>query len=823
MMIIRGELPSKGYLSPSDKKCANTFLQQEEEDEEVNKEFYNKIGDIIEYIDTSRNKILLIQSENLTKRKEVTNEYDFLKKVGEVCKKSCDYYFDTNIKYHEACENFSILFKIFYDSLIYIVKKNEEADHVQTILQQIEDNISMEKLEKEKMNILLKDKLNELEKNVFFMKNESVNLNNKIQELDYQINQHKESFDSFSTLTNLNCEKLIVLQNQYNSLTNKRESITRSIAKKGDTMEMCKYNFVQQKKKLEEEKNELMVKEKEYTHKIEHLEICRQEICSNNTRLQSQVQFVESQVNSQEYYEKIIEEGLSNSMDTKKEIEENLSTHKNEINKIIEKIKKCKLEKKKGNEKYNELQKKFGKLQKELEKKENDALEFKKKYNDINEHVKNEEYTLNQYILQDLKKKKNLLQEEITNYKEEIKTLILKEKEKKLNNHQYNNINHIDIKDDIDTYIDSVETNLLIQELEYILNEMKKKIKEEEEEIWKKNRELQNENIKINELQNKINEEYNNEKEINSDIQVIQEKLIILDNKEKQNQQNINHLKEEINSMELKNNKNKEEIQHLENKINENKQKIENHILQIHKEYEQKNKILYETNNFYTDINSKEKKQLKDDIDTYTQQIKIQYDLQKEKIEKQEKQKVDEEFKYLDQEIKKKDDLLNYYKELLNKQENNTNVNIINYAQPDNEQPTQEINPYEDIKENRKSIQNKKMNSSNTYNNFNKYKLYTMPDQYKIGYFDVTSPNDMRRKSIKYQNRSVKSPHITRLLEKIKNRKECHTLVASKKTPLTQANSINEKDNNRKSSNHKALTKTKKNQNDNSFDLFQHL
>ncbi|ETW30607.1 hypothetical protein PFFCH_01909 [Plasmodium falciparum FCH/4] len=237
-MIIRGELPSKGYLSPSDKKCANTFLQQEEEDEEVNKEFYNKIGDIIEYIDTSRNKILLIQSENLTKRKEVTNEYDFLKKVGEVCKKSCDYYFDTNIKYHEACENFSILFKIFYDSLIYIVKKNEEADHVQTILQQIEDNISMEKLEKEKMNILLKDKLNELEKNVFFMKNESVNLNNKIQELDYQINQHKESFDSFSTLTNLNCEKLIVLQNQYNSLTNKRESITRSIAKKGDTMEM---------------------------------------------------------------------------------------------------------------------------------------------------------------------------------------------------------------------------------------------------------------------------------------------------------------------------------------------------------------------------------------------------------------------------------------------------------------------------------------------------------------------------------------------------------------------------------------------------------
>ncbi|ETW30605.1 hypothetical protein PFFCH_01907 [Plasmodium falciparum FCH/4] len=352
---------------------------------------------------------------------------------------------------------------------------------------------------------------------------------------------------------------------------------------------------------------------------------------------------------------------------------------------------------------------------------------------------------------------------------------------------------------------------------------MKKKIKEEEEEIWKKNRELQNENIKINELQNKINEEYNNEKEINSDLQVIQEKLIILDNKEKQNQQNINHLKEEINSMELKNNKNKEEIQHLENKINENKQKIENHILQIHKEYEQKNKILYETNNFYTDINSKEKKQLKDDIDTYTQQIKIQYDLQKEKIEKQEKQKVDEEFKYLDQEIKKKDDLLNYYKELLNKQENNTNVNIINYAQPDNEQPTQEINPYEDIKENRKSIQNKKMNSSNTYNNFNKYKLYTMPDQYKIGYFDVTSPNDMRRKSIKYQNRSVKSPHITRLLEKIKNRKECHTLVASKKTPLTQANSINEKDNNRKSSNHKALTKTKKNQNDNSFDLFQHL
>ncbi|KOB85763.1 hypothetical protein PFDG_01240 [Plasmodium falciparum Dd2] len=641
MMIIRGELPSKGYLSPSDKKCANTFLQQEEEDEEVNKEFYNKIGDIIEYIDTSRNKILLIQSENLTKRKEVTNEYDFLKKVGEVCKKSCDYYFDTNIKYHEACENFSILFKIFYDSLIYIVKKNEEADHVQTILQQIEDNISMEKLEKEKMNILLKDKLNELEKNVFFMKNESVNLNNKIQELDYQINQHKESFDSFSTLTNLNCEKLIVLQNQYNSLTNKRESITRSIAKKGDTMEMCKYNFVQQKKKLEEEKNELMVKEKEYTHKIEHLEICRQEICSNNTRLQSQVQFVESQVNSQEYYEKIIEEGLSNSMDTKKEIEENLSTHKNEINKIIEKIKKCKLEKKKGNEKYNELQKKFGKLQKELEKKENDALEFKKKYNDINEHVKNEEYTLNQYILQDLKKKKKF----------------------------------------------------------------------EEEEIRKKNRDLQNENIKINELQNKINEEYNNEKEINSDIQVIQEKLIILDNKEKQNQQNINHLKEEINSMELKNNKNKEEIQHLENKINENKQKIENHILQIHKEYEQKNKILYETNNFYTDINSKEKKQLKDDIDTYTQQIKIQYDLQKEKIEKQEKQKVDEEFKYLDQEIKKKDDLLNYYKELLNKQENNTNVNIINYAQPDNEQPTQEINPYEDIKENRKSIQNKKMNS----------------------------------------------------------------------------------------------------------------
>ncbi|SOV77187.1 conserved Plasmodium protein, unknown function [Plasmodium sp. gorilla clade G3] len=823
MMIIRGEFSSKGHISPSNKKYPDMFLQYDEQDEAVNKEFYNKMGDIIEYIDTSRNKISLIQSENLTKRKELTNEYAFLKKIGEVCKKSCDYYFDTNIKYHEACENFSILFKIFYDSLIYIVKKNEEADHVQAILQQIEDNISMKKLEKEKINILLKDKLNEIEKNISFMKNESVNLNNKIQEIEYQINQHKESFDSFSTLTNLNCEKLIVLQNQYNSLTDKRENITRSITKKGDTMEMCKYNFVEQKKKLEEEKNELIVKEKEYKHKIEHLEICRKEIYSNNTRLESQVQFVESQVSSQEYYEKIINEGLSNSMNTKKEIEENLIAHKNEINKIIEKIKKCKLEKKKGNDKYNELQKKFSKLQKELEIKENDAHELKKVYNDINEHVKNEEYTLNQYILQDLKKKRNLLQEEIVNYKEEIKTLILKEKEKKLNNHQYNIINHIDIKDDINTYIDYVQTNLIIQELECILNEMKKKIKEEELKVWKKNREIQNENIKINELQNKMNEEYKNEKEIDSDVLVMEEKLIILQNKEKENQQNINHVKEEINSMELKNNKNKEEIQHLENKINVNKQKIENQILQIHKEYEQKNKILYETNNYYTDINSKEKKKLKDDIDTYTQQIKIKYDLEKEKLEKEEKQKVDEEFKYLDQEIKKKDDLINYYKELLNKHENNTNMNIINYIQPDNIQGTKEMNPYEDIKENRKSIQKKKMNSSNTYNNFNKYKLYTMPDQYKIGYFDVTSPNDMRRKSIKYQNRSVKSPHITRLLEKIKNRKECHTLVGSKKTPLTQANSINEKDNNRKSSNNKALTKTKKTQNDNSFDLFQHL
>ncbi|CRG97215.1 conserved Plasmodium protein, unknown function [Plasmodium gallinaceum] len=761
----------------------------------VNKEFNSKMDSLIELTENSRNKISLLESQNKTKKKEVEGEYIFLKKIGDVCKRSCDYYYETNINFLESCGNFNILFKTFSNSLVMINKKNEDAEKTKEILKKYEEKELLYMKEKEEIYEKIKKELQESVNHINFMNNESVNMTNKIKEIDYQINQHKEAFESFNILTNLNYEKINLLENDLKKLGDEKDSIINNIDENKESINICRQNLINQKSELDEKNDKLILKEKELKFQKENLIIKKNELVSNNLRIKSQLQFLENQISSQEYYLNVINSGLNNTLNTKKELEENEENIETEINNLLIMIEKIDEEKRKENDKFNELHIKLDELRNGLKTKEEELIGLKNEEKILNDQIENEKKKLNKNMLNDLTKEKNIIEEEITNYKEEIKNLILNEK------------NKIDING-IDIDVNYKENQNLLSNLEDILEKMKIKIKEEQDEQWKKDREIQNINAKICELIEKLDEEKKKKNEIDIFINSKKEELNELKNKEKDSEKHLLDIKGEMKKLEFSYKKENDEIKETKKILKEICKKTESEIMQLHKDYDEKTKNLYSSKNYKIDINSVEKKKMKEEIDEYFEKIKKEYELKKKEFEKDEKGKNDEENKQLDEELKKKDDLINYYKELLSKHKDNESDK--KYLEDDKGNEIQNNNSKK--KEYIKSYQ-----KNNTYNNLNKYKLYTMSDQYKFGYFDVTSPGVIR-KSIKIQNRSVKSPHITRLLEKIKNRKECQTLIGSKKTSLYQVNS-----NNNNNNSNKIFSKIKKSKNNNSFDLFQHL
>ncbi|SCL99946.1 conserved Plasmodium protein, unknown function [Plasmodium chabaudi chabaudi] len=813
----------------------------------VNKEFNCKMDTLIEFADNSKNTICFIQSQNKTKNKEIENEYLFLKKVGDVCKKSCDYYFDTNVNFHESCENFNVLFKIFHNSLVNIKKKNEEADEIGKVLKSIEEKEYSEMKENEEKNVKLKEELKTIENNIHFMNNESTSISNKIKEIDYQINQHKEALESFQILTHLNSEKIIILQNDYKKLCDEKEGIINEINEATLGISASQENLVNQTKEMEDNKKGLFLTEKELKYQLENLMLNKNDMCSENSRLESQSRFLENQISSQEYYLNVINLGLQGTIKRRTELEDSLDDSKKKIEGVTKMIEKTKEDKEKEKEKLINLENDLVELEKKYLLKDEEVLKIISEENILKGKIEDEKKKINQNILNDFIKEKDFIDEEINNYKNEIKKLVINEKRKMKGNilDDIQCTDNVDISKTDEAYDKNIT---IVNKLEVILEKLRKHITEEQEAIWKTERELQHTTMQVNELQAKINDKEKEKNEIDNIMKSKNNELTHLKDKEKEYENSLLIISSETKELEEKYNKQYNNTINIKNKLKEKETKMEIEIAQLNKEYDEKTKNLYNSKNNQIDINSTEKKKMKEDVDIYSKNIISEYELKKIDFEKNEKIKYADQYKELDIELKKEEDLVNYYKELLAKHEYKTLESSSSSIDIEEYDPIKGSNVMTKHSNNSKIIDNRKMYQKND-SYINKYKLYNMPDQYKFGYFDATSPNVVR-KSMKLPTRSVKSPHIARLLEKIKSRKECQTLVGTKKAPINQVtsnayrrsrssagNSNNKKINNNTNISNLELQRSgntngrsrasngnrNSSSNSNSFDLFQHL
>ncbi|GAW79904.1 hypothetical protein, conserved [Plasmodium gonderi] len=783
----------------------------------VKKKFNYRMDSFIEFTENLKNRVCLMESQNKTKKTEAENEYLFLKEIGDVCKMSCDYYLETNVNFHEACENFKILFSAFQDSLVNIKKKREEADAIEEELNEIEQEEFHQMKQREEINESLKKEFMELETDVDFMNNESVNITNKIKEVDYQINQHKEAFESFHILAHLNSERISALQNDYKKACSEKEEILRSIEESSTSMGLEKDNLVLQKNQMEEQKEKLLAKEKELAQKKEKLTIQKSEMNSNNERIKAQVQFLQNQISSQEYFLSVIKCGLEGTVRTRKELDDTSGHIKQEINKVQEMMENVRREEVEEKGKFQELDVKVKQLNMEFQKGEVQLEESKDAERELLQKIQEEKRKSSQNMLKDLIKEKKLVDDDIDRYQEEARNLVLRE-ERKLIGGEFLSVSLLDanvgnvemvedeMKKDGMVFPDKVSmpneetidtmnpldaksrmSKSLVKELEGILEKMKIRIKEEQNELWKKEREEEKINIRISEMEGKIKEEESREKKLDIWVDEKREELKSIKEREKDGESKLSYVQETIKEMKLNYEEKEKKKKEIESEMQQFKEMEDNKMLQLQKEYQDRTKNLYESKNGNMGISSVEKKKMKDDMDSYSEKIKQEYDLKKSHFEKAEREKYEQMNIQLDGEFKRKEDLIAYYEELIYKQENmrkvqnETNshdriISVENFKKIDNNQ----LNRSNSTTENRKSSQKNSIN-----NNTNNYKLHNMSDKYKFGYFDVTSPEAIR-KSMNIPSRSVKSPHIARLLEKIKNRKDSQNFAGPKNTPVNQ-------------------------------------
>lgn len=813
-----------------------------------------KMDALIELLDTSKNRLALQESHNKTKGKEVENEYNFLKQIGDVCKRSCNYYFETNINFHESCENFNILFKTFTNSLVDLTNKNTTAENIVRTLQDIERQETDNMTKKKEKNEKTKEEFELLEKEVYFMNTESKNLMNKIKEIVYQINQHKEAFESFFILTNLNYEKIALLENHLKELKEEEKNIINEINDTNENKKKCDENLITQKEQIAKQKEELIEKEKELKLKKDQINMFSKELMASISIIESQGRFLENQILSQEYYLNVISTGYEESVKRKEMLEETIKCATTDIERLDKETEAQIKENEREKNEHRKLESNLEKLQKEVQLKTNELLILKKEESVSNMEVVKAQKKVEENMLNHLRKEKDYIEEKIANYKEEIKTLLITE-EKKIHLLKDMNVGYTDNKD-------------LIKNLEKVLEEYKTKIKEQQEKQWRNEKAIKKMQIKIKDIKEKLEEEKQKKEDIDILINENTKELTKMKKKKEDVCKKLTTIKKEKKQLETKYNNQNEELQKIENKLSDMNKKIESSVLQLHKKYEEKTKELYDGKGEKIGISSAEKKQIKEESDNYCKMIKEDYEKKKKAFESETTKKMEEDLKLMDEEIRKKEELIIYYKELLSKfQEKETRVvveplkssitgkkiyttqNIISkkheisksYNKKNTESKTGNVNNNSSIinifnendkngfnndnnSDNRNSMQNDNNNAttstttnnsnsnsnSNSNNNANRFKLYNISEPHKFGYFDVNSP-DMIRKNIKTQNRSIKSPHITRLLEKIKNRKECQTQGASKKLVSFQSN-INNKNFPKMKSSKKPLT----------FDLFQH-
>ncbi|CAA9987094.1 conserved Plasmodium protein, unknown function [Plasmodium knowlesi strain H] len=862
----------------------------------VKKELNSKMDSLIEFTDSSRNRISLMESQNKTKKRELEEEYLFLKKIGDVCKLSCDYYLETNVSFHEACENFKILFRAFEESLVNVKKKTDEADVIADNLSKIEDKVNLQMRESNEACEKSKKELVLLQTDVHYMRNESANIVNRIKDIDYQINQHKEAFESFHILTHLNTERISVLQNDFMKMEEERQEVLRGIEDAAAAGVAARDGLVVQKMQLEEERESLLGKERELIQKKEKLAIRRSEAKSDNDRLKSQMQFMQNQLSSQENFLIVIKYGLDGSIRTRKELSSVLEGINMEIEDGEDLMEASRREELEERNKCHEMEDKVKKITSELEGCEMKLEVLSQEEKMMGEKVERERINGNQKLLNELVKEKKSIDDEIGSYQEEARKLILREGGKMegllsstLDGVLANlplatnelNTGDLGISNQRDNPLDaqSSASEAFLRVLQEAIDNAKERIKEEQNEVWRKEREVERINALTSELRSKVKIEEDKGTKLDNLLEEKKEQSTNLREKESKMEKKLSLMHDMMRKEKINYEEKRKEAKIMEEKILHNKEVEKEQLSLLEKEYnDKKDKLLNSSGEGFRMVSSVDKRKMKDDVDAYLAKTKVEFDLKKKEFEKAEREKYQEMNSQLDGELKRKDDLIAYYEELISRKEKMGVAPGGSGAAPHERVVGMGNTKRADSRshrpgpsaERRKSSQrggtgngapntvNRTTNSVNSSidnsidhvnsgangnvtgdtSGANGRKPLNASETYKFSYFDVTSPGEMR-KSMNIPNRSVKSPHIARLLEKIKLRKECQTLVGTKKVPLNQVNSSESRrsrtigggSSNRVStgksgkgtSRNKPFLNRKAPKSNDSFDLFHHL
>ncbi|KMZ87726.1 hypothetical protein PVBG_03827 [Plasmodium vivax Brazil I] len=747
----------------------------------VKKEFNSRMDALIEFTDSSRNRISLMESQNKTKKSELEDEYLFLKKIGDVCKLSCDYYLETNVNFHEACENFKILFRAFEESLVNLKSKVDEADSVGEKLSKVEEKVNLQMRESKEAYEASKEELKLLQTDVHYMKNESGKIINKIKEVDYQINQHTEAFESFHILTHLNTERISVLQNDCVKMGEEREEVLRGIQEATAAAGAARDGLVVQRAQLEEEREALLENERELTHRKEKLAIRRSEAKSDDDRLKSQMQFMQNQLSSQEYFLSVIKCGLDGSIRTRKELSAVLGGINREIEDVKELMEATKMDEVEERKKGHEMEEQVKQLATELGGREGQLEELAQEEKTVRARVEGERSNASQSLLNELVKGKKLIDGEIGSYQEEARKLVMREgvlgglvsgplggllsgllsapPDGALPTLPAlpgvplpaNGEDAAERENPLDAH--SPASEALLKGLQHAIDRVKERITEEQNEVWRREREVQRVAALTSELRSQVLVEADRGTKLDALLEEQRDHFTKLSEREREVEKELSHMEDLTKKEKLNYEEKQKEAKRVQERLAELNRIEEEKLRLLEKEYHSKKQnLLCSSGDGLAMVNSVEKKRLREDVASYVAKTKGEFALKKREFERGERESA--------------------------------------------------ANPH------------------------------------KFGYFDVTSPGEIR-KSMHIPSRSVKSPHIARLLEKIKLRKECQTLVGTKKVPLNQVSSsdgrrsrtIGGGSSNRPSAGKgakgagrsKPFLNTKAPKGNDSFDLFHHL
>lgn len=784
-----------------------TPISFKEDEGYVSKELCDQVNQLIDQTEQSKDKILLIRSEHNAKGKEVQSEYNLLKEVGGLCKRSCTNYFQTNISFVESSEHFYILFKVFRESLNHVKKKLEEVEQMKNIMQEYKTGEEIMLKEKKERNEKIQKELEELNRSLSFMNTDTENIKLTIKELKEQMMEHTEAYESFLDISNANsgkksimCDFLLDLQNQY-------QQIEQEITEEKEQKKLYEEEFLLQKKEMEISKEELIKKEAELKFEKENKILRKKEVSGKHSISESQEQILENQIKSQEYFLNMMISSIEDGLKRKEELENKIETVNKDIQRFVQAIKETERIQEKEKICEQKLISKSNIMDKKYKEKEEELANIQKEEQIISIKIENEKNQSNDHVLCLLKEEQIHINEKIANYKMEIQNTIKQEQE------------NIQVLEDIDLEIEP--SNLIVQ-LELILLNLKKDVSEKQKEEWTKQREVKTVQKNISDIKIKIEEEKKKNMEMNESMKIQKKQIKEFQKKNEKIEKRLNTLREEKQKRTHENQKKQEELDRIEKEMVDISQNTDMEIIGLATRYDKKIQVLYDTKNSFEGFDSLEKNQMKEEVTEYFRKLEEEYEMRKKTFEKEIKIAQEEERNQLNKDLKNKNDLLEYYKVLINK-----------YVVPTEEGQKKRSKNKKGEKPGSFHKKNKKERTS--VKNINKMrhpsgmKWLLTNEPYKFTYFDLTSPDFIKNNSHNKKISPSKSPHINKILENIKQRtdstKERSVNKSSKNYPLNsngiKGSVISTTNNN--SNENTTVQKIKPSTTHPSYDIFQHL